>query len=662
MATPPRQAQSELCFESLAEITAGATTRIELCRVTKGQRQGELVAVKRLHPNIAEDPAFYDMFRDEVWMAAALKHQHVVEVVGWGVDATGPYLAVELVKGVSLARLMKTVLETGEIFTERMVVYLASCICDGLAAAHDLRSANGELLGLVHRDLTPGNVLLGFGGEVKITDFGLAKAKQRLTKTLTGLLKGTPEYMSPEQIAGEPLDARADVFALGVLLFELFSGRRPWSPTTDQEAIRATVEQPPADLQSLRPKIDKALAAIVHRCLEKDRARRFQSAGELRDRFQQWLGAHGYREGNVQSLARFVRRNAMRQMRWFERVIGGEPPVPPGSPAGPEEGPTDEGSTQEEGKREPPTLTPDTMAGPASAAVASARPAARAPVPVADEEEGSDWGEEGPTLIQRAHEHQRRLRTAPTKVAAEPARPAAARGQLPTATDPTTMRRGEAPGVLPVPPALPGVLAPPDPDVPSLPLPTVPLPLPARPPPPPSAVPPPSRRVDAPPHAEEAAVTAALPTVPLGAAGAAEISEQAHRLADRAARLAAEAAAAAEAARQAALAADTAAAAASLAAEAVMLAAAGDHAGALRRLHEARTNPASYQATPRQVSGDTAEGALGLTKPRPVAGALAALLQQLLRDPRSAEGLALFTLVAVGLILALLAAVAVRAC
>src|SRR5580704_10917355 len=123
-------------FEVLAEIAAGATARIDLCRVLSPHaRTGQLLAVKRLHPHIAEDPTFANQFFDEAWMTASLKHPNVVEVAGWGMDGEGTYLAVELVQGVSLFRLMKTIFETGEVFTERMVVYLGSRICLGLAAA-----------------------------------------------------------------------------------------------------------------------------------------------------------------------------------------------------------------------------------------------------------------------------------------------------------------------------------------------------------------------------------------------------------------------------------------------------------------------------------------------------------------------------------------------
>lgn len=451
--------QGELSFELLAEIAVGATARIELCRVVEGRMGGELVAVKRLHPHIADDPQFVDMFRDEVWMTAALKHQHVVEVVGWGQDARGPWLAVEFVRGVSLQRLMKTVFETGEQFTERMIVYLARSMCDGLAEAHALRSTEGVHLNLVHRDLTPGNVLLGFDGQIKITDFGLAKAKQRLTNTLTGLLKGQPQYMSPEQVQNVPLDGRSDVFALGVMLFELFTGRRPWNASTDLDAMRAITSEEPADLQSLRPKIDKALVEVVHRCLEKAPENRFQSALELRDRFQQWLDAHGYRSENHLTLARFVRRNAMRQMRWFERATAGEF--------------ADEARAQHAQQVLSQPVRPVTPAGPASGAVVKEehtrdeRPSSRRAVPnpraeaktrtLADgggvedsktledgklsDPDSIDWGEDGPTLVHKSNEAREMIQRARKKAGVDGVARASRRQRLPSVAEHTTKRR-----------------------------------------------------------------------------------------------------------------------------------------------------------------------------------------------------------------------------
>jgi serine/threonine-protein kinase len=323
--TQPLDASGAIPFDVLAEIAAGATARVDLCRLLAPHpRAGGLVAVKRLHPHIAEDPTFVKQFLDEVRFTYWLRHPNVVEVAGWGTDQQGSYLAVELVQGVSLLRLMKTIFDTGEAFTERMVVYIAAKVCGGLVAAHSLRAPNGEVLNLVHRDLTPSNVLVGFDGAVKITDFGMAKAKQRLTKTLTGMRKGEPTYMAPEQARSDEIDARADLFSLGVMLFELFAGRRPWIAKSDYEMVQITTREPPADLRELRPKIDRELVHVVNRCLEKEPSDRYQSAREIAQRLDEWLTVHGYQEGNEEALGRFVRRNAMRQMRWFERAIAGE--------------------------------------------------------------------------------------------------------------------------------------------------------------------------------------------------------------------------------------------------------------------------------------------------------------------------------------------------
>jgi eukaryotic-like serine/threonine-protein kinase len=421
-------AAGAISFQVLAEIAFGATARVDLCRALKSNRpgvEGQLLAVKRLHPHIAEDPGFATQFFDEVWMTAALKHPSVVEVKGWGTDEQGAYLAVELVQGVPLARLMKTVFETGEVFSERMVVFIGSRLARGLAAAHGLRAPNGALLNLVHRDLTPANVLMGFNGDVKIADFGMAKAQQRLTKTLTGLRKGEPTYMAPEQARADEIDGRADLFSLGVVLFELFAGRRPWLAKSDFEMIQISSKEPPADLRELRPKIDKELVSVVNRCLEKDPATRFQAAAEIADRLENWLTVHGYQEGNEDALARFVRRNGMRQMRWFERAVAGEiQPKAKGARGASRvasyvDG-TEHSSPKPDLKRAPipaagaraaPVQPPRPVAQPedltdvtdsAEWKIVAQRTASAPPVIVSKiEDEETEWGEEIPTLVKK---------------------------------------------------------------------------------------------------------------------------------------------------------------------------------------------------------------------------------------------------------------------
>lgn len=440
---PARQDPSALSFKVLAEIADGETATVELCRVTSGPSEGRLVAVKRLHPHLAGDPAFVDQFRDEMWLTAALRHPNVVEVVGWGSDDRGLYLAVELVQGVSLARLMKTIFDTGEAFTERMVVFILRQICRGLEKAHALKSPAGEPLNLVHRDLTPGNILCSFQGDVKIADFGLAKAKQRLTKTMTGMIKGQLEYISPEQALGKEIDARADIFSLGVTMFEIFAGRRPWMGANEMELAQQLMTAPPADLSRLRPKIHRELVDIVNKCLEKDPKKRFQTVTEIRARFDEWLSAHGYMEDNEEALGRFVRRNSMRQISWFERATTTNTADPQGKLLGVLPGPSIPSL-----KSSPP---------PAESAPATARVAVPKAVPVParpalprqatlkspvdaeataaegkgalakitnysggpritevqdDEEVDPDWGEELPTLVKGTPEQIARLRQA----------------------------------------------------------------------------------------------------------------------------------------------------------------------------------------------------------------------------------------------------------
>lgn len=324
----------QLKLELLAEIAVGSTTRVDLCRSRGPHVPGELLAVKRLLPQLAHDPVLSQRFLDEVWMTSALHHPNVVRVINWGNDDRGSYLAVELVQGVSLARLMKTVFETGEDFTERLAVYLGACIARGLGAAHELRSDRGEPLLLVHRNLTPSNVLLGFQGDVKVADFGLAKAKQRLSTTTASSLPNRPStHVSPEEIRGENVDCRGDLFSLGVVLYEVLTRRLPFSGANDLDTVQKIVREAPTDPLVRRPKLDRNLARIVLRCLEKDPAARWQSAADVARELEGWLFAHGWSEENDITLGRFVRRNSMRQMHWFERAIAGGAREPAPRPA-----------------------------------------------------------------------------------------------------------------------------------------------------------------------------------------------------------------------------------------------------------------------------------------------------------------------------------------
>ena len=308
----------------LAEIARGGMGSVELARVEGGRLAGQIVAVKRLHANIASDPQFVSMFLDEAWLTAALHHVNVVAVAAWGDDDRGMFLAIEFVQGVSLQRLLKESKVNKEMFAERTVANLCSQICAGLTAAHGLRGDDGALLGLVHRDLTPGNVLVTFEGVVKVVDFGIAKAEERISHTRTGTLKGKPAYMAPEQARGAKVDARADIFSFGVLMFELLAGRRPWMAKAAFDVMMEIAGDPPPKLSDLRPALNPEFIAIVEKCLEKKPDDRFSSAAEIQARLDAWRTQKGFTSDDQQSLAAFVVRNSDAQIAWYQAALRGD--------------------------------------------------------------------------------------------------------------------------------------------------------------------------------------------------------------------------------------------------------------------------------------------------------------------------------------------------
>ncbi len=324
MSRVPLPPADSLKLTLLAEIARGGMGSVELARVETGRLAGQIVAIKRLHANIAHDPQFVSMFLDEACITSALHHPNVVGVAAWGNDDRGMFLAIEFVQGVSLQRLLKESKTNHEMFAERTVANLCSQICNGLQAAHNLRGPDGDLVGLVHRDLTPGNVLVRFDGMVKIVDFGIAKAEERIAHTQAGQLKGKPAYMAPEQARGAKLDHRADIFSFGVMMYELLAGRRPWLAKAAFDVMMEIANEPPPNLGELRPNLNPEFVAIVHKCLEKKPEDRFFSAAEIQTRLDQWRIQKGFTDDDQQSLAAFVTRNSTAQIAWYQAALRGD--------------------------------------------------------------------------------------------------------------------------------------------------------------------------------------------------------------------------------------------------------------------------------------------------------------------------------------------------
>jgi serine/threonine-protein kinase len=250
----------------------------------------KLHVVKRLKRDLVDEPEFVEMFLDEGRLAARLDHPNIVTTIEVAESSGRPYIVMEYVEGRSVYELLHAV-DKGRLVvdTDQWIAIVAE-VLSALEYAHRLTDFDGSPLGIVHRDVSPGNVLVGYAGEVKLTDFGIAKAALRSGNTAVGTIKGKARYMAPEQIQGNALDGRADVFATGVMLWELIAGRPPWKQWRDP-ARRG----PAPRLSSAVPGVAAELDAICARALAEDRDQRFQSASAMLEALESFMTRHGRR-------------------------------------------------------------------------------------------------------------------------------------------------------------------------------------------------------------------------------------------------------------------------------------------------------------------------------------------------------------------------------
>jgi serine/threonine protein kinase len=275
-------------YEILAEVAAGGMASVYLARHAgdpdTAPRVERLVAIKRVHPHLLKMPQFREMFQDEARVASLIRHANVVRLLDIGDDDGELYLVLEYVESASLSVLLREAAAAGVPLPPAVVSRIMADAMLGLHAAHETKDARGRALEVVHRDVSPQNILVGVDGVSQVIDFGIAKASSRLSETTGGAIKGKLAYMSPEQAKGAVLDRRSDVFSAGVVLFEALTGKRLFADARDGSNVLINVLLEPIEPPSLvAPGVPAAVDVVVGQALERVRDERYQTALELHD-------------------------------------------------------------------------------------------------------------------------------------------------------------------------------------------------------------------------------------------------------------------------------------------------------------------------------------------------------------------------------------------
>ncbi|MBI2375267.1 MAG: serine/threonine protein kinase [Deltaproteobacteria bacterium] len=275
----------------LDRISVGGMAEVFRARQMGVEGFSKMVAIKRILPNIAQDEEFIEMFVDEAKLTVQMEHGNVVKIFDLGKVDTSYYIAMEYISGVDLRTVWDRARKRQRLLPIAMSCFIMQKVCEGLDYAHRKKGEDGTEYNLVHRDVSPQNVLVSYEGEVKVVDFGIAKASHKVGKTQAGVLKGKFGYMSPEQVRGHELDNRSDIFACGVLLWELLVGDRLFLGESDfstLEKVRKVELVPPTQLNKrLSPQVER----IVMKALAKSREDRYRWASEMAEDLQRYLFA-----------------------------------------------------------------------------------------------------------------------------------------------------------------------------------------------------------------------------------------------------------------------------------------------------------------------------------------------------------------------------------
>jgi len=278
----------------LDHLAQGGMAEIYRARMASVDGGGRLIVIKRIQAGFGSNKEFLQMFKSEIKVTMGFNHPNIVQLYDFGEENQQPFIAMEFVDGKNLRQIVSRFSELKQTFPIDLAAYITEQAASGLHYAHSFKDKiSGTALNIVHRDISPQNILISFEGSVKVIDFGIAKATTNVESTRAGVIKGKPSYLSPEQISGEPLDGRSDIFALGAVLWEMLTGRKLFAGENDLAVLKLiescqTHVKPPS---TLNPKVPKELDYIVLKTLAKQREKRYQTAEELQRALHKFLYA-----------------------------------------------------------------------------------------------------------------------------------------------------------------------------------------------------------------------------------------------------------------------------------------------------------------------------------------------------------------------------------
>ncbi len=291
-------------YQLLERVARGGMAEVFKAKRTGAEGFEKIVAVKRILPYLSDDKEFVDMFVDEAKMVSGLTHPNIVQTTDLGKMGTSYYIAMEYVHGHDLRTIRKRAEQIERPIPSRLCALVVSKVCAALEYAHRQKDDEGRSLEIVHRDISPQNVLISFEGEVKLTDFGIAKAAARASTAESGVLRGKLGYMSPEQARGKPVDRRSDIFSLGILFYELLANQKPFVSDSKRSVLEIVRECRLTPLRTVCPRVPEALESVVMKALERDPKRRYQDAAEMQRELEGVL--RGHEDASASGLARYL--------------------------------------------------------------------------------------------------------------------------------------------------------------------------------------------------------------------------------------------------------------------------------------------------------------------------------------------------------------------